>query len=140
MSNALSQKNDSHATLNHFLRKSRADTLLFPGDTIFSAHLLINLPDSIYDQSEIKVKKFNYQDIRRISIDLTGENSIVRTVQYTLKGRRKAEKFLTAMMIETNSSKEMLEQQKPLRINGVIINFDYTVEKRNHYFNFLIAE
>ena len=135
-----SQSENSIATLKHYLRKTTADTLLLPGDKIITEHLLINIPDSIYDRSEILVKKFNYQGIRKIHTRLTGQNSTVQTVHYTLQGRRKALKFLSSMMSEVDTNKEDLERQKALNINGVRINFVYKVVKRNHYFNFSLAQ
>jgi hypothetical protein len=140
ISHVFSQKDISNARLKHFLRKTSADTLLFPGDLIVSENLLINVPDSIYDTSEIEIKKFSYQNIANIHIDLTGRDGIVRTIEYRIKGRRKAEKFHKKMMKEVFTHEETSEKQKSFLINGVLVNFSYTKEKRNHFYRLKIVD
>ena len=86
-----SQENDVY--LKHYLRKLSLDTLIFPGQRLEPNFFLITFPDSIYNQTNIKIPKLQLSSIGRISCNLRSKAKKITYVSYYTRNEKKAKKI-----------------------------------------------
>jgi hypothetical protein len=121
--------------LKHELRRTTSDSILIAGDKMIPEHFLIKIPDSVYTDSKITIRKFRVQGIRNARVLIRSSNHNIYKVRYQIKGHRKAEKFLSLVLSTLNVDKEKLTKGK-LSWQGVNIDFTYEVSGKYHYFIF----
>ncbi|GEM_PF-3646273 len=126
--------------INHYLRKVKTDTLVFPGDPLLPENFLIQFPDSLYNSTKIEIKKYIISNIRGIKGLLRSENKTFSKVRFQIKGHRRARKFRDQLLKSLKMSKKQLEKADIIDVNGQKVNFRYDQSGRYHYFLFYLKE
>lgn len=124
------------ALLKHELRKSASDSILIAGDKMIPEHFLIKIPDSVYTDSKITIRKFRVHDFRTGRVLIRSSNKSIYKVRYQIKGHRKAEKFLSLILKTLAIDKEKLTKGE-LSWQNTKVDFTYEVSGKYHYFIFI---
>lgn len=138
--NSFSQTDSSTVLIKHFLRKAKSDSLLFAGSELTPKNFLIKVPDSIYQESKIEIKKFILDNVGKVRLLVRSKSHQIYKVRYQVKGHRRARKLRDKLLKSLDMSKKQLEKAEHIIHNGHKVAFRYDQNNRYHYFLFSLKE
>lgn len=75
------------ATITHYQRKWVTDTLQMPCEAFDAQNLLITVPDSVYNQGVITIKKLQYKDTKKLYCSITLTDGKIKKLELAGKGK-----------------------------------------------------
>ncbi len=103
---ALGSYAQDKASIRHYQKKWKTDSIHLPCQKWDSRDLLIHLPDSVYGSGEIQIKKLKYRGVSGFNYSLTIKNSTVQSVEIKCKGKKR-ESLLLELDYHINESNKM---------------------------------
>lgn len=133
--NLAQEEENNGPLLKHMLKKAKADTLIYAGQYLIPEYLQIKIPDTVYNQSEIEIKKYKLPSVGKVNLFIRSKEKYIYKSRYQIKGHRKADKFLNYLLGKLGVTKSQLESGV-LKVNNKQLNFRYDVSGKYHYFIF----
>ena len=111
-------------TVHHYERKKAFEHLMMPYDNYNSSIYAIHIPDSIYDDAHITIKKGSIGSVK-VGLNNIVENKIYQSVKIKVKGKKNINR-LTNLIVNKIEEKELNEGINYTTYKGNKLKIIYT--------------
>lgn len=98
--------------INHYQRKSDALAFAFPPAEFSAVGLLLNLPDSLYNFGDVRIKKAQFDSFTVNNYRLQFKSDTITSVEFVVSGKKHMQAYL--VFLSAHSAKLCASQKEIL--------------------------